>query len=63
MGYKWLLPMMVYGQAWKERRRLFQKYFSNRNLSVYQATQRKFVHKILPGLLEKPKEFLEITQQ
>lgn len=63
MGYKWFFPISPYGKEWKDRRQLFQKYFSNRNIGVFQATQREFVHKMLLRLLDKPHDFMDITKQ
>jgi cytochrome P450 len=63
MGYGWMLVLMVYGGPWRERRRMFQKYFNASNTQLYRPNQIEFIHKMLRDLLEKPEEFLSISRQ
>ncbi|PPQ96376.1 hypothetical protein CVT26_004978 [Gymnopilus dilepis] len=52
MGWNWFFSSMPYGNAWKERRRLFLQYFSNRNKHLYQSRQTHFIRKTLAHLLD-----------
>ena len=63
MGWGWLLSGMVYGDPWRERRRIFQKYFHSSNTQFYQPIQMEFIRKMLPRLLEAPDEFMSISRQ
>ena len=63
VGWKWLLALMPYGEAWKEGRRMFTQYFHPGNTEVYKATQMEFLYKMLPRLLNDPENFLSITRQ
>ena len=62
-GWKWSLAIMPYGEAWRERRRMFTHYFHPGNTEVYKATQVEFLYKMLPRLLKDPDNFLSITRQ
>ncbi|KAJ3517705.1 hypothetical protein NLJ89_g328 [Agrocybe chaxingu] len=62
MGWKWLISAMVYGEPWRERRKLFQKHFSSNNASFYQPVQTEFIRKMLVRLVEHPDDFLGITR-
>ena len=62
MGWKWVLAIMPYGEAWRERRQMFTQYFHPGNIE-YEATQMEFVRKMLPQLLKDPENFLSITRQ
>ncbi|KDR66539.1 hypothetical protein GALMADRAFT_161961 [Galerina marginata CBS 339.88] len=62
MGWKWLMSAMPYGEPWRERRRAFMKYFQPSNANLYQAPQMEFIRKMLPRLLNTPKDFLGITR-
>ncbi|KAF8799104.1 cytochrome P450 [Phlegmacium glaucopus] len=53
---------MVYGDPWRERRRMFQKHFHSSNTQFYQPIQREFIRKMLPRLLDAPDEFLSISK-
>ena len=63
MGWGWMLSSMIYGEAWRERRRMFQKYFHSSNTQLYRPIQIEFIRKMLPRLLEVPDEFLSISRQ
>jgi cytochrome P450 len=63
MGWGWNLSIMVYGEPWRERRRMFQKYLHASNTQFYRPIQIEFIRKMLPRLLEKPEEILNISRQ
>ena len=63
MGWKWVMPLMPYGEAWRERRQMFTQYFHPGNADLYKASQVEFIRKMLPRLLKDPEGFLSITQQ
>ncbi|KAF9041562.1 cytochrome P450 [Panaeolus papilionaceus] len=63
MGWDWMFSGMVYGEPWRERRRLMHKYFNTRNSDFYQPTEIEFTRKMMPLLYQDPKEFLKITRQ
>ena len=63
MGWGWSLVVMVYGGPWRERRRMFQKYFNASNTQLYRPSQVEFIRKMLGHLLEKPEEILSISRQ
>jgi len=44
--------LIPYGRPWKDRRRLFARYFHPSVIDVYQPTQMKFVNDMLTILLE-----------
>ncbi|KAF8811640.1 cytochrome P450 [Phlegmacium glaucopus] len=62
MGWGWLMSAMVYGNPWRERRRMFQKYFHTSNTQLYRPTQMEFIRKMLPRLLDAPNELLNISR-
>ncbi|PPQ97130.1 hypothetical protein CVT26_000615, partial [Gymnopilus dilepis] len=62
MGWNWLMSALVYGDKWREQRRLFQQHFSVANAKLYQAAQIEYVRKALPRLLDDPSDFLGITR-
>jgi len=62
-GWKWVMSLLPYGEAWRERRRMFAQYFHPTNTEVYKATQVEFLYKMLPRLLKDPDNFLSITRQ
>ncbi|KAF9558599.1 cytochrome P450 [Agrocybe pediades] len=62
MGWKWLFAGMEYGEPWRERRRLFTKYFSPTAAAKYGPIKMKFVREMLPCLLDTPEDFLEIVR-
>ncbi|KAF8877650.1 cytochrome P450 [Gymnopilus junonius] len=63
MGWNWLMSALIYGDKWREQRRLFQKHFSTTNAELYQNTQLEYVRKALQHLLEEPSDFMGITRQ
>ena len=62
MGYDWLFSLMGYTGPWKERRRMFQQYLSNKNANVYRDRLIKFVRRALTNLLDRPQDFNDIIQ-
>ncbi|KAF8808763.1 cytochrome P450 [Phlegmacium glaucopus] len=62
MGWGWTISTMVYGEPWRERRRMFQKHFHPSNTQFYQPIQREFIRKMLPRLLDAPAEFLSLLR-
>jgi hypothetical protein len=63
MGWGWLIPSMVYGDPWRERRTMFQKHLHSSNTQLFQPIQIEFIRKMLPRLLDVPGEFLSISRQ
>jgi len=63
MGWSWSFGFMPYGDAWRERRRLFTKYFHPNNPSANIPQQIEFIHKMLVQLLDNPNDFLDITRR
>ena len=57
------MALLPYGEAWRERRRMFTQYFHPGNVELYKATQVEFVQKMLLRLLKDPDSFLSITRQ
>ncbi|KAF8799127.1 cytochrome P450 [Phlegmacium glaucopus] len=62
MGWGWVMATMVYGEPWRERRRMFQKHFHPSNTQFYRPIQREFIRKMLPHLLDAPVELLSILR-
>ena len=54
---------MVYGDRWREHRRIFQRYFHSKNIKLYHPIQMEWMRKMLPRLLEAPSDFLSISRQ
>jgi len=50
---------MPYGEEWKERRKLFTRYFHPSNPKVYQLRELEYTHKIVRRLLDSPEKFME----
>jgi len=63
MGWSWAFSTMTYGDSWRERRRLFTKYFHPNSLTANIPQQREFTHKMLVQLLDNPDDFLGITRR
>jgi len=63
MGWSWSFAGMPYGDDWRERRRLFTKYFHPNNPSANVPLQCEFIHKMLVQLLDDPGDFLGITHR
>ncbi|PPQ66787.1 hypothetical protein CVT24_008696 [Panaeolus cyanescens] len=63
MGWGWLISAMVYGDPWRERRRLFTKFFNQHNSDFYRPRQAEFVRKMLVNLLDRPDEFLDVVRE
>jgi len=63
IGWAWAFATMPYGDDWRERRRLFTKYFHPNNPSANVPQQLEFVHKMLVQLLDDPDDFMVITQR
>jgi len=63
MGWAWAFSTMPYGDSWRERRRLFTKYFHPNNPSANIPQQTEFIHKMLVQLLDNPDDFMGITQR
>ncbi|KAJ3545417.1 hypothetical protein NMY22_g2454 [Coprinellus aureogranulatus] len=62
MGYDWTLATLQYNAQWKAQRRLFNKYFSSSNPTVYQPHIKENVHSLLLNLLNSPEEFVAHIQ-
>ncbi|KAF8157210.1 cytochrome P450 [Crassisporium funariophilum] len=62
MGWDWLMSGMLYGEPWRERRRLFQKHLRDSNTTLYQPGQLELIRKMLPRLLDTPDDFMAITR-
>jgi len=63
MGWSWAFATMPYGDDWRERRRLFTKYFHPNNLGANIPQQIEFIHKMLSQLLANPDDFVSITKR
>ena len=57
------MSLMPYGEAWRERRQMFTRYFHPGNTDLYKAMQVEFLRKMLPQLLKHPENFLSIIPQ
>jgi len=55
--WDWLFGFMPYGEAWKERRRLFQSKFHPSDTASFQPQQLDCTHKLLKNLLQNPEDF------
>jgi len=62
MGCDWTFALIPYGQAWRERRRMFAQYFHPANVEGYQENHIAFVRSMLPGLLDRPHEYLDVIR-
>ena len=63
MGWGWFFSSMVYGDPWKERRRMFQKYFHLKHTELYEPIELEFTQKMLLSLLKSPDEFVSTLRQ
>ncbi|KXN85829.1 O-methylsterigmatocystin oxidoreductase, partial [Leucoagaricus sp. SymC.cos] len=55
----WLMVMMPYNDEWKERRRLFAKFFHPSDTSLHRARETEQLHILLNLLLKEPEDFLK----
>ncbi|TFK36245.1 cytochrome P450 [Crucibulum laeve] len=63
VGWNWLFLTMGYGDAWKERRRLFTRHFHSSGTSVHRPRETLFVRRLLAQLLDGPSKGLELTRE
>ena len=63
MGSGWIFGGMAYGDRWRERRRIFERYFHSKDVQLCHPIQMESTRKMLPRLLEAPSDFLSITRQ
>lgn len=52
---------MPYGEPWRVRRRLFNKYFNN--ALDHQVQEVKYIRRLLHQLLERPADLMKLMQQ
>lgn len=57
--YTWAIPMMQYGELWKNGRKLLHEFFNPRAVTEYDEHQRKHAHRLLLRLGESPEHFLD----
>ncbi|KAJ3573817.1 hypothetical protein NP233_g2189 [Leucocoprinus birnbaumii] len=60
MGWDYLFSSMPYGEAWRERRKLFQKHFHPTKPETHRPIETEYVRKLLPELLEHPEDFMAL---
>ncbi|KAF7760523.1 hypothetical protein Agabi119p4_11199 [Agaricus bisporus var. burnettii] len=58
-GWDWLFAFMPYGNAWLQRRKLFQKNFHPSDDASHRPREREYVHQMLRALLDTPEGFME----
>lgn len=64
VNWGYLLSAMVYGDAWRAGRKLFQKHFNPAKPEVHQPLAlRSTRERFLPQLLESPDSWEEICKQ
>lgn len=63
MGWDYLFSSMPYGDAWRERRKLFQKHFHPAKPETHRPIETEYVRKLLPELLEHPQDFMALCRQ
>jgi hypothetical protein len=51
MGWGFLFSSMPYGESWRRRRRLFQRFFLISKPSEYELQQRNHIRHLLPKLI------------
>jgi len=56
-GWGFLFGMLPYGDAWRESRRIFTKYFSDS--SINEPRDILYVRRFLGQLLQEPNDFLQ----
>ncbi|KAJ3554391.1 hypothetical protein NP233_g12431 [Leucocoprinus birnbaumii] len=60
IGINYFFPFMQYGDEWRSHRRIFQQYFSPKNMKKEEERTVDFIRKgLLPNLYETPEKFLE----
>lgn len=59
VGWNWLMVLMPYNDAWKERRRLFAKYFHPSDTSLHRNHETEQLHILLNLLMKEPDNFLK----
>ncbi|TFK35243.1 cytochrome P450 [Crucibulum laeve] len=62
LGWRWLISAMPYGEAWKERRKLFQKHFPASDGSIHKPRSMEFVRRLLPHLGDTQESIQELTR-
>jgi cytochrome P450 len=60
VGFTSFFSMMPYGDQWRIHRRMFQQYFSEKNLPRMREKQLEFIRKgLLPNFFQAPDEFVD----
>ncbi|KAH6915729.1 cytochrome P450 [Coprinopsis sp. MPI-PUGE-AT-0042] len=60
MGWGWLMSGLPYGQAWRDRRKLFQKIFDRHsNMEMVEERTTQYAYRMIGQLLEAPDDFQE----
>lgn len=66
MGWNSIFALSPYSEAWRERRKLFTKYFRSAGpdgVGVYTAQTYEFVHRFLVDVNETPAEVYSLARQ
>ncbi|KAF9469732.1 cytochrome P450 [Collybia nuda] len=58
MGWDFNVGLMPYGDEWRRRRKILQKYFKKDIAVVYQPIQTQKIHDMLRNILETPEDFI-----
>lgn len=59
VGWNWLMVLMPYNEAWKERRRLFVRYIHPSDTSLHRASETRQLYVLLNQLINEPDGFLK----
>ncbi|TFK34339.1 cytochrome P450 [Crucibulum laeve] len=62
VGWIWSFVSMPYSDAWKERRRMFQKNFHPSDDSIHKPREIEFIRQLLPRILDTPEDILPLTK-
>ncbi|KAF9451579.1 cytochrome P450 [Macrolepiota fuliginosa MF-IS2] len=58
-GWDWLFGFMPYGEAWLERRKLFQRHFHPLDNASHHPREREYISQMLRRLLDAPEDFMD----
>ncbi|KAI0642611.1 CyP450 monooxygenase [Trametes meyenii] len=61
-GFMWEFTLLGYTQAWRERRRMFHRFFNHNVVSEYRPIHLRESHRFLQRLMDAPQDIVELSR-